>query len=60
MLRSQEATRMSWHWVMKKVTKGLHSRSTFEWANSERQQTYILKPIVLRQQTQTDRLCACK
>jgi len=51
MLISQETTRISWHWVTKKVTKGLHSRSTLEWANLERWQTCTLEPVLFREQT---------
>jgi len=29
-LRSREAIKMNWHWVTKRVTKGLCSRSTLE------------------------------
>ena len=29
-LRPQEAIKMNWHQITKRVTKGLHSRSTFE------------------------------
>jgi len=36
MLRPQETIRMNWHQVTKRVTKGLHSRSTFGWTNLER------------------------
>ena len=36
MLRPREAIKMNWHQVTKRVTKGLYSRSTFEWTNLER------------------------
>jgi len=36
MLRPQETIRMNWYQVTKRVTKGLHSRSTLVWANLER------------------------
>ena len=36
MLRPQEAIKMNWHQVTKRVTEGLHSRSTFEQTNLER------------------------
>jgi len=35
-LRPQKAIKMNWHWVTKKVTEGLHSRSTLGWTNLER------------------------
>jgi len=34
-LRPREAIRMNWYWITKKITKGLCSRSTFEWTNLE-------------------------
>jgi len=51
MLRPQKAIRMNWHQVTKRVTEGLHSRSTFEWANLEEWQTCTLEPVLLRQWT---------
>jgi len=36
MLRPRETIRINWHWVTKRVTEGLHSRSTFGWTNLER------------------------
>jgi len=36
MLRPQEAIKINWHRVTKRVTEGLHSRSTFGWTNLER------------------------
>ena len=35
-LRPREAIKMNWHWVTKRVTEGLCSRSTLEWTNLER------------------------
>ena len=49
MLIPRETIRMNWHWVTKKVTKGLCSRSTFGWTNLEEWQTCTLKPILLKQ-----------
>jgi len=51
MLIPQEATRMSWRQVTKKVTKGLCFKSTFEWTNLERWQTCTLELVLLRRQT---------
>jgi len=48
MLIPQEAIRMNWHRVTKKVTKGLCSRSTFGWANLEGRQTCTLELVLLR------------
>jgi len=31
MLRPREVIKMNWHWVTKRVTEGLYSRSTFGW-----------------------------
>jgi len=42
---------MNWHWITKKVTKELHFRSTFEWANLEEWQACTLEPVLLRQRT---------
>jgi len=36
MLRPREAIKMNWHWITKRVTKGLCFRTTFEWTNLER------------------------
>ena len=36
MLRPREAIKMNWHRVTKRVTEGLHSRTTFGWTNLER------------------------
>jgi len=36
MLRPQEAIKMNWHWVTKRVTEGLCFRSTLGWTNLER------------------------
>ena len=36
MLRPQETIKMNWHWVTKRVTGGLRSRSIFEWTDLER------------------------
>ena len=36
MLRSQEAIKINWHLVTKRVTERLCSKSTFEWTNLER------------------------
>jgi len=35
-LRPREAIKMNWHWVTKRVTERLHSRTTFGWTNLER------------------------
>jgi len=35
-LRSREAIKMNWHQVTKRVTEGLHSKSTLGWTNLER------------------------
>ena len=35
-LRPQEAIKMNWHWVTKRVMEGLCSRTTFGWTNLER------------------------
>ena len=50
-LRPQEAIKMNWHWVSKRVTEKLHSRSSLEWTNLERWQTCTLEPVLLRRQT---------
>jgi len=47
-LRPQEAIKMNWHQVTKRVTEGLRSRSTFEQANLEGWQTCTLEPVLLR------------
>ena len=36
MLRPREIIRMNWHQVTKRVTEGLHFRSTFGWTNLEK------------------------
>jgi len=36
MLRPQEAIKMNWHWVTKRVTEELCFRSTLGWTNLER------------------------
>jgi len=36
MLRAWEAIKMNWHWVTKRATEGLRSRSTLGWTNLER------------------------
>ena len=36
MLRPREAIKINWHQVTKRVTEGLHSRSTLRWTNLER------------------------
>jgi len=36
MLRPREAIKMNWHWVTRRVTERLYSRSTFGWTNLER------------------------
>jgi len=36
MLRPQEAIKMNWYWVTKRVTEELYSRSTFGWTNLEK------------------------
>jgi len=51
MLIPRETTRISWYRVTKKVTKELHSRSTFKWTNLERWQTCTLELVLLREQT---------
>jgi len=36
MLRPRETIRINWHQVTKRVTEGLHSKSTLRWTNLER------------------------
>jgi len=36
MLRPQETIKINWHWVTKRITGGLCSRSTFGWTDLER------------------------
>jgi len=36
MLRPREAIKINWHWITKRVTEGLCSRTTFGWTNLER------------------------